>query len=97
MIDSAETPGGCWVHFSMIVSEGFRSLDPGDHVTFTYEAVGQDGFGYRAVTVWPPGIGPGMPPRPASDGPSAAYQSSLTVRWPDGSVTTGVPGCEQGK
>ena len=43
VIDSADTPGGCWVHFSMIVSEGFRSLNPGDHVTFTYEAPGKTG------------------------------------------------------
>ncbi|MBV9444650.1 MAG: cold shock domain-containing protein [Streptosporangiaceae bacterium] len=95
VIDSTETPGGCWVHFSMIVSEGFRSFNSGDHVTFSYEAVGQDGFDYRAVMVWPPGIRPGTPHRPASDGSSAAYQSSLTVRWSDGSLTTGIPGCEQ--
>jgi CspA family cold shock protein len=97
VIDSADTPGGCWVHFSMIVSEGFRSLKPGDHVTFTYEAPGQDGFNYRAVLVWPPGVRPGTPQRPTQEGPSAAYRSSLTIRWPDGSVTKGVPGRGQGE
>ena len=97
VIDSADTPGGCWVHFSMIVSEGFRSLKPGDHVTFTYEAPGQDGFNYRAVLVWPPGVRPGTPQRPTREGPSAAYRSSLTIRRPDGSVTKGVPGRGQGE
>ena len=97
VIDSADTPGGCWVHFSMIVSEGFRSLRPGDHVTFTYEAPGQDGFNYRAALVWPPGVRPGTPQRPAQERPSAAYRSSLTIRWPDGSVTKGVPGRGQGE
>ena len=97
VIDSADTPGGCWVLFSMIVSAGFRSLRPGDHVTFTYEAPGQDGFNYRAVLVWPPGVRPGTPQRPAREGPSAAYRSSLTIRWPDGSVTKGVPGRGQGE
>ena len=51
VIDSADTPGGCWAHFSMIVSEGYRSLRAGDHVTFTYEAPGQDGFGYVTIRV----------------------------------------------
>ncbi|HUY51990.1 MAG TPA: cold shock domain-containing protein [Streptosporangiaceae bacterium] len=63
VIDSADTPGGCWVHFSNIVSDGLGSLTPGDHVTFTHEALRQDGFGHRAVLVWPPGIKPGTPQR----------------------------------
>jgi cold shock protein len=91
VIDSTDTPGGCWVHFSMIESEGYRSLNPGDHVTFTCEAPGQDGFDYRAVLVWPPGVEPGTPP-PPQDEPSRAYRSSLTIRWSDGRVTKGIPG-----
>jgi cold shock protein len=91
VIDSPATPEGCWVHFSNIVSDGQGSLTRGDHVTFTFEAVHQDGFDYRAVLVWPPGIKPGTPQRARRhDGPSAAYQSSLTIRWSDGSVTRGV-------
>lgn len=58
VVDSADTPGGCWVHFSVIVAEGYRSLSQDDHVIFTYEAPGQDGFDYRAVMVWPPGTRP---------------------------------------
>jgi cold shock protein len=95
VIDSADTPGGCWAHFSMIASEGYRSLRAGDHVTFTSEASGQDGFGYRAVLVWPLGAGREAPQRPPQSGPSTAYQSSLTIRWSDGRVTRGMPGREQ--
>jgi cold shock protein len=95
VIDSADTPGGCWAHFSMIVSQGYRSLDPGDHVAFTYEAPGQDGFSYRAIRVWPPGASPEATQPPPQDEPSAAYQSSLTIRWRDGRVTKGIPGRKQ--
>jgi CspA family cold shock protein len=76
----------------MIVSEGYRSLKPGDHVTFAYEAPGQDGFSYRAVQIWPPEVSQETPQRPPQDEPSAAYRSSLTIRWQDGSVTKGMPG-----
>jgi CspA family cold shock protein len=76
----------------MIVSPGYRSLEPGDRVAFTYEAPGQDGFSYRAVQVWPPGVSPEPRPQPDQDEPSPAYRSSLTIRWPDGSVTKGIPG-----
>jgi CspA family cold shock protein len=92
VIDSAETPGGCWVHFSVVVAPGYRSLAPGDQVVFTFEAPGQDGFGYRAVQVWPPGVDPGAAQRQAQPGPSAAYRSSLTIRWRDGSHAEGGPG-----
>jgi CspA family cold shock protein len=92
VIDSAGTLGGCWAHFSMIVSQGYRRLEPGGQVAFTYEAPGQDGFSYRAVQVWPAGVSPETPQQPAQDEPSPAYRSSLTIRWQDGSVTTGIPG-----
>jgi cold shock protein len=89
VIDSADTPGGCWFHFSNIVTDGLGTLTPGDRVTFTHEALQQDELHYRAVLVWPPNVEPGTPP-PArtNDGPSAAYQSTLTIRWADGTVTT---------
>lgn len=93
VIDSGETPGGCWVHFSAIVSEGYRRLIPGDLVTFTHQTARQDGFDYRAVQVWAPGVPQSVR---REDGPSGAYQSSLTIRWSDGSVTTGVPDQRRG-
>jgi cold shock protein len=92
VIDSADTPGGCWVHFSAVVTDGLGSLSRGDQVTFTYEALPQDEFSYRAVRVWAPGVKPGTPQRKSrQDGPSAAYQSRLTIRWSDGTVTEGIP------
>lgn len=51
VLDSAETPGGCWTHFSAIEMEGFRSLTAGEKVTLEWEAGEQDGFQYRAVRV----------------------------------------------
>jgi len=90
VIDSAATPGGCWVHFSAIAVDGLRGLTAGEHVTFTYEAARQDGFGFRTTLVWPPGAEPGTPPQ-ALHGPSAAYQSSLTIRWSDGPLREAFP------
>src|ERR1700722_20663413 len=48
VIDSADTPGGCWFHFSCVVTKELASPRPGDQVTFTYETLPQDGFSYRA-------------------------------------------------
>ncbi len=88
VIDSEDTPGGCWVWHSSIVADGYRSLSVGAQVTFTHERVPQDGYDYRAVLVWPPGVEPGTPQAPRiSEGPSDAYRSTLTIRWADGTVT----------
>ncbi|MEV1080500.1 cold shock domain-containing protein [Streptomyces sp. NPDC050211] len=51
VLDSRETPGGCWTHFSTVEMPGFRSLAPGQKVTLEWEAVEQDGYQYRAVRV----------------------------------------------
>lgn len=51
VIDSPETPGGCWVHFSAIVMDGYRKLEPGEEVSFAFEPARQDGFSYRATEV----------------------------------------------
>ena len=92
VIDSTETPGGCWAHFSVIVMDGYRSLQAGQRVSFTFEPASQDGFSYVAITVWPPGVKPETPRPPlAGHGPSAAYRSSLTIRWSNGTVTKNDP------
>jgi CspA family cold shock protein len=54
VIDSPEVPGGCFVHFSNIVGDGYRKLDEGQKVVFTYEQPGfkQDGYDFRAFQVW---------------------------------------------
>ncbi|WP_031332325.1 cold-shock protein [Williamsia sp. D3] len=51
VIDSDDTPGGAWAHFSVVAGTGFRSLQPGQAVEFTYEHAEQDGHSFRAVSV----------------------------------------------
>jgi CspA family cold shock protein len=51
VIDCAETPGGCWAHFSVLDMDGHRSLEPGSDVVLLWERAAQDGYAYRAVMV----------------------------------------------
>ncbi|MGN5240199.1 cold-shock protein [Rhodococcus sp. SJ-3] len=52
VIDSEQTPGGCWAHFSNIVGDGFRSVQVGATVMLDWEQVtDQDGYRYRATRV----------------------------------------------
>lgn len=51
VIDSEATPGGTWAHFSSVVGKGYRRLNHGQSVEFTYEHAKQDGYEYRAVSV----------------------------------------------
>lgn len=55
VLDSPETPGGCWGHFSNIETGGFRALSPGQVVDLRWEAPGfkQDGYDYRALSIVP--------------------------------------------
>jgi len=49
VVDSPETPGGCWVHFSHVDIEGYRSLRGVDTVELEYREVPQDGYRFAAV------------------------------------------------
>lgn len=51
VLDSTETPGGCWTHFSHVEGDGFRTLSAGQVVDLDWESPGQDGYGFRAVRV----------------------------------------------
>ena len=51
VLDSPETPGGCFVHFSNIEMQGYRSLTPGQQVRLDWDAPGQDGYDFRALRV----------------------------------------------
>jgi CspA family cold shock protein len=55
VLDAPEVPGGCFVHFSNIDMDGYRQLSAGAQVRFTFEHLDflQDGYSYRALTVWP--------------------------------------------
>jgi cold shock protein len=53
-ISSDELPAGrdAWAHYSHIMDiPGYRSLEVGQAVEFTYEAARQDGFDFRAIEV----------------------------------------------
>lgn len=77
VIDSPETPGGCWTHFSSVLVAGYHSLSPGQAVELEWEAFDQDGYPYRAVRVWPADQQPVVQaPMPAE--PGGAYSSTLT-------------------
>lgn len=53
VIDSPETPGGCWANFARIDMPGLRTLTPGDAVDFEFETPGQEGFEYTAIQIVP--------------------------------------------
>lgn len=76
VLDSEATPGGCWAHFGSILADGFRSLRPGQAVSFAFHHGPQDGYDYAADAVW---TGDRRPDPPAHDGTSAAYRSTLTL------------------
>jgi CspA family cold shock protein len=80
VIEAPATPGGCWAHFSHIDMHGYRELTPGQAVTLEWELADQDGYFYRAVHVWPAGS---EPVDQTADGGSAAFSSTLTVRFDD--------------
>jgi CspA family cold shock protein len=55
VLDSPETPGGCFGHYSAIQMPGFRTLTPGRRVDLTWQPLDfkQDGYDYRALTIVP--------------------------------------------
>lgn len=81
VVDSPDTPGGCWVHFSAVTVAGYRQLRPGQRVELEWESARQDGYDHRAVRVWPAGTQPVDPPAPESGG--SAYRSRLTIEFDD--------------
>ena len=75
VIDSAETPGGCWTHFSVLRIPGYRESKRGQTVSFEFEEGWQDGYQYRAVRVEIDGIEPAEPVPNNPD--KTAYRSRL--------------------
>jgi CspA family cold shock protein len=78
VLDSESTPGGCWAHFSSVLTAGYRALQPGSVVEFEFEVADQDGYAFRAREVWPAGVAP-VRTREAGTMPSAAYRATLTI------------------
>lgn len=54
-VSGPTVPGGCFVHYSTINLDGYRVLQAGQRVRFTFEEPGflQDGYRFRAIDVWP--------------------------------------------
>jgi CspA family cold shock protein len=80
VIDSDETPGGCWAHLSALDLPGFRAVMAGQRVSFTFRAAAQDGYRYRAEQVQFDDEPPHLPSEPRI---SSAYRSSLSISWDD--------------
>ena len=80
VVDTAETPGGCWVHYSHVDSRGYRTLSDVAQVRLEYEQAEQDGYRFRAVRVEIPGR---LPADRDEQAPSAAYQSTLHIEIDD--------------
>ena len=78
VIDSQNTPGGCWVHQSHIDLEGFRELHAGQEVVLTFDDRGQDGYPFRALRVVVPGVR--TSPTFGTSGLSDAYRSHVVIR-----------------
>ena len=51
VLDSPETPGGCWGHYSVIEMDGYKTLEQGQRVSLDWESPGQDGFDFRATKI----------------------------------------------
>ncbi|MFC4604418.1 cold shock domain-containing protein [Rhodococcus kronopolitis] len=54
VLDSPDTPGGCWAHYSNIDGTGFRALTVGATVDIDWEHAAQDGYRFRATRVKQP-------------------------------------------
>ena len=87
VIDAPGVPGGCWVHFSALAMEGFRSLEAGQTVTFVAAPAQQDGYAFAATKVWTGDEEPADDIVPEGQH-SAAYHSTLTLHFDDGTVWT---------
>ncbi len=79
VIDSAETPGGCWAHFSAVAVAGVALLKAGHEVVLEWESAEQDGYAYRAVRTWPADQQP-VDRLVETDG-TGVYCSTLTITY----------------
>ena len=80
VVDSTETPGGCWVGFAAVAVPGHAVLHAGQQVELDHEAGWQDGHAHRAVRVWPAGE---EPVETQAEPASGAYTSTLTLGFDD--------------
>lgn len=86
VIDTDQTPGGCWTHFSSVHTAGYRTLSAGQKVMVDWEVGGQDGYAFRAVRAWPAGEQPVDQMVTPGGAHGSAYSSSLTLAWDNGTT-----------
>jgi CspA family cold shock protein len=82
VIESQDTPGGCWAHFSSVLVPGYRALRAGQSVTLDFERAEQDGYMFRATEVWPADQAPHRRGGDTANA-SSAYRSTLTITSKD--------------
>lgn len=87
VIDTGQTPGGCWTHFSSIHTMGYRTLHAGQVVLVDWESAQQEGYAFRTIRTWPVDQQPVDPKTTIIDSPGA-YSSCLTITRDDGTTTT---------
>ncbi len=60
VIDSDDTPGGCWTFGATVAIAGFPSLDEGQVVEFEWRPTGELDQSYNFITLraWPAGVEP---------------------------------------
>jgi CspA family cold shock protein len=80
VLESDELDGTVFAHFSSIRDQsGWRGLEAGQQVTFTWEQPGQDGCEYRAVDIYTTDARePAAPPPTQNVG---GYSPSLTIEF----------------
>ena len=85
VVDSPQTAGGCWVHFSAVQVPGWQELEPGTGVELLWVDADQDGYLYRALSVRPDGVDPAyerpVAPQAGTGSEVAAYTSSSAVTF----------------
>ena len=79
VIDSDETPGGCWAHFGSAAVLGYVTFTAGQAVWLQWESPGQDGYPSRAVRFWP--YGSDAIDQPTGQAPGNAYRSFLSLSF----------------
>jgi CspA family cold shock protein len=84
VIDSSETPGGCWIHATTPSTKTHMGLEPGRQVYFEWEHLPgegvQDGHDFVATDAWYVGDEPYRRPQRPSTG---AFSTSLTITFDD--------------
>ncbi|OZM77693.1 cold-shock protein [Pseudonocardia sp. MH-G8] len=92
VIESPETPGGCWVLYSHIDMRSPAELAVGQQVEFTFEQVtSQDGYRWRAITVLPDGPVSSSDRHEVPDG-RGAFRSSLRIEFDESDSKNSGPG-----